>query len=170
MANKLNLKTINKAEKHTFTQKTITIPIDGKEYEVKIDTVFRQTKIQEMITKFLTSKNFQDFNVLDDAIKLSYYMFMILKNMTDLEIPEDITLAQEINLINSLIDLGIWEAIFAEISEDEINKVNKYLKKFNENLGELTKDGKGIDELVKSVGNELDELDELDGESGDVVG
>lgn len=150
MANKLNLKAINKLERHTFIQKTITITIDDKEYEVKIDSAFRQTKIKDMIIKFFTSKNFKDFSELEDeGTKVLYYMFLIVKTMTDLEIPDDITLAQELNLINSLIDLGIWDAIFAEIPEGEMKKINDFLQKFNENLNEAVNQG----DFIKSIEN-----------------
>jgi len=133
----LNLNVINSANEKQFTTKTIVIPVDGKDYEVEISQVFRTTKIEKMINSLVKSENLSKFSSFDESIKLSYYMFLIIREFTNLDIPDNLSIEEEINLISNLIDLGIFEAIMKEIPEDQIAKVNDYLQKFNMNLNKV---------------------------------
>ena len=134
--NKLNLKAIESASKK-FTTKTVIIPVDDVEYEVKIQQVFRTTKIEKMVMDFLKSENVKEIEKLDESVRIAYFMFLIMKEFTDLDIPNNLKFNEQINLINSLIDLGIWEEIFKEIPEEEIAKVNEFMVKFNLNLNKV---------------------------------
>jgi hypothetical protein len=153
---KLNMKIIENANKNQFTQKTVSVIVDGNEYDIIIDQQFKTTKIEKMVKNYLNSENREKFNELDEGAKIGYIMFLIIREFTDLEIPNNLKFEEEINLINSLIDLGVFEKIAQNIPESEIIKVNEFLQKFNENLNEIIKN-----ENIKG---------KLDGESSDVDG
>lgn len=153
---KLNMKIIENANKNQFTQKTVSVIVDGNEYDIIIDQQFKTTKIEKMVKNYLNSENREKFNELDEGAKIGYIMFLIIREFTDLEIPNNLKFEEEINLINSLIDLGVFEKIAENIPESEIIKVNEFLQKFNENLNEIIKN-----ENIKG---------KLDGESSGVDG
>jgi len=142
--NKLDLSVIKNASSKQFTTKTVCIPVDGKDYFVEIDTVFKTTKIEKMIMDFLKSENVKKLEELDECSKISYFMLMIICNFTSLEIPKDLEFAEQLNLISNLIDLGIFEKLIEQISDDEIKKVNEFMQKFNMNLN------KALEELNES--------------------
>jgi hypothetical protein len=164
-ANRLDFNTINKASEKQFVTKEIEIIVDDKPYSVAIDTVFKTTKIEKLIDRLIKSDNLQQYSELEDSVKLGYYFYLIIREFTNLDIPDNLSLEQELVLIKNLIDLGIYSAILAEIPDAEIRKIHDYLHKFNMNLNEI-KNG-NMDELVVnsiSVDGEDSELSDKDGE------
>jgi len=168
--NKLNLKAIESASKK-FTTKTVIIPVNDVEYEVEIQQVFRTTKIEAMIKKLLNSENLTEFNTFDESVKLSYYFYLIIREFTDLDIPNNLKLNEELNLINSLIDLGIFELIMVEIPESEITKINEFMQKFNMNLNQMLEETKTdeVNDENKDIENFAFGNVVID-ESGDLIG
>jgi len=157
----LNLNIINQANDNSFTIKEIEIVVGDKPYSVKIDQNFRTTKIEKMIKSLVKSENLKKFGEFDESIKLSYYMFLIIREFSNLDIPDNLSIEEEINLISNLIDLGIFEKIIAEIPEGEIMKVNDYLQKFNINLNkalEEINEGKNVSLENENVIINEDEL------------
>ena len=136
----LNLNVINQANEEQFTIKKITIPVNGVDYEVEVSQVFRTTKIEKMVTNFLKSGNIKEIEKLNDGSKINYFIFLIIKEFTNLNIPDNLKFTEELNLINNLIDLDIFSAIMAEIPENQIKKVNEFMHKFNMNLDEVIKE------------------------------
>lgn len=165
----LNLNVINQANENLFNTKEIEIIVGDKPYSVKIDQNFRTTKIEKMIKSLVKSENLKQFGEMDESVKLSYYFYLIIKEFSNLDIPDNLSIEEEINLISNLIDLGVFEKIIAEISEDQIMKVNDYLQKFNINLNEeLEEINKNKDEN-KDVENFAFGNVIVD-ESGDLIG
>jgi len=162
--NKLDLNTIKNASSKQFTTKTVCIPVDGKDYFVEIDTTFKTTKIEKMVMNFLKSEDVKELEVLDEGSKISYFMFMIIRNFTDLSIPEDLGFAEQLNLISNLIDLGIFEKLIENIPEDEIKKVNEYMVKFNLNLDKIIEEGK-----ENLISEDVVENKTVNDESGDLI-
>ncbi|MCK9331180.1 MAG: hypothetical protein M0Q94_14990 [Candidatus Cloacimonetes bacterium] len=147
----LNLNIINQANENSFPTKEIEIIVGDKPYLVVIDTVFKTTKIEKMIKSLVKSENIKKFEEFDESVKLSYYMYLLIKTFTNLDIPDKLSFEQEINLISSLIDLGIYEKVMAEFSEDEIKKVNDFLHKFNLNLNDAIKEMNKDNEIEVSI-------------------
>jgi hypothetical protein len=142
-ANRLDFNTINKASEKQFVTKTITIQVDGKDYEVTIDQSFKTTKAEKLIdslTKPEKLQRLQQINECSDSIKVSYYFYLIIREYTDLDIPNDLTFEQELVLIDGLINLGIYETILSEIPDGEIKKITDLIHKFSVNLQEVTKE------------------------------
>jgi len=156
--NKLDFNTIKKTSAKQFTTKEVEILVDGKNYLIVIDQVFRTTKIEKMIMKFVNSESIKQFNNCDESVKLSYYFYLIIKEFSDLEIPDNLKFNEEINLISSLIDLGIFEQIMKEIPKAEIKKVNEFMTKFNINLNKIIdEDDKVNEDLIDGINlNSLD--------------
>lgn len=130
----LTLNIINQANEEQFPTKEIEIIVGDKPYSVKIDQNFRVTKIEKMIKNLVNSKNIEEFKKYDQSIQLSYYFYLIIKNFSNLDIPDDLEFEQEINFISSLVDLNIMSTIIENIPEEEIKKINDYLQIVNINL------------------------------------
>ncbi len=149
---KLNLNVINSANEKQFTTKTVAILVDGKEYEVEISQVFKTTKIEKMVMNFIKSENIKEIEKLEDGVRIGYFMYLIIKNFTNLDIPDNLEFEKEIHLIDSLIDLGIFENILKEIPDEEIKKCNEYLRKLSQNMQQILDEGiddKLVGELKK---------------------
>ncbi len=159
----LNLNVINQANENLFTTKTVIIPVGGKDYSVEIQQVFRTTKIEKMVSSLVKSGNLKQFTEIDESVKLSFYMYLIIREFTNLDIPNNLSFEQEINLISSLIDLGIFELLINEIPESEVMKVNDYLQKFNMNLNQVL-DDMNKDKNISEV--DIVENDESGGQVG----
>jgi hypothetical protein len=163
---KLNLNAIKNASQKQFTTKTITILVDDQEYEVTIDQIFKLTKIEKMVMDFLKSEKVKKLEEVDESVKIAYFMFLILKKFTNVDVPNNLKFEEEINLINSLIDLGIWEEIFKYIPEEQITKVNEFMQKFNLNLNKVIEE-MGNEEVIDIVEGNEDIIEESGGQVGE---
>ena len=179
--NKLNSSVILEAYSKEFSQKKVVITIGNKNYEVLVDQKFRNTVIQEMFLESLN--NHDNYKDLSESIKTSYFMFLLIKYFTDLEIAKTDDFEYQIRLLNALLDLGIYEMLINSFPESEIEKVNEYVIKFSKNIGELMKDDKNIENLkniidgfrigedveVKDVVGEDENIWKVDGDAVDEV-
>ncbi len=109
-----------------------TIDIQG--YPVKINKVFRPSKIKVLIAEFasiideLKERGVDIENTNNTAIGLS----LILKHFTSLEIPSDFDVM--IEFYNALEDNHFLYPIISSFDENEIVKINEALKNVSENL------------------------------------
>jgi len=179
--NKLNSSVILEAYSKEFSQKKVVITIGNKNYEVLVDQKFRNTVIQEMFLESLN--NHDNYKDLSESIKTSYFMFLLIKYFTDLEIAKTDDFEYQIRLLNALLDLGIYEMLINSFPESEIEKVNEYVIKFSKNIGEFMKDDKNIENLkniidgfrigedveVKDVVGEDENIWKVDGDAVDEV-
>ena len=146
-----------------FIQKQVTVTINKKDYEVLVDQKFLPTKIQQLIQEGIS--NLDNFNGLDDSVRTSYFLYLIIKYFSDIEIAKTNDFETQIRIMNSLINLEIFDKIIGEFPESELEKINEYMLKFNSRIDEFMKDGKGIEYLKKIMGDELvDKVDESDNE------
>ncbi len=165
---KLNLNVINSANQKQFTTKTVTIPVDGKDYEVIIDQVFKTTKIEKMVMSFLQSDKIKKVNELEDSIRITYVMYLVLKEFTNLDIPNSLKFEEEINLIDNLINLGIFEAIFEHIPDEEIQRVNEYMQKITTNLNKILEND-GNNEMMVEMKKVIEDINIVDVNDGNDV-
>jgi hypothetical protein len=156
--NKLSSGTILSAYSKEFNQKKITLSIGKTNYEVLVDEKFKPSKLQKMIVEALT--NFNALKEYDEGVKLSYYMFLLIKHFTDIDIAQTDNLEEQIRILNAMVDLEIYEPLVNSFDKAEIQKATEYMKKFSERIAELAKDN-NINDIKSIVESEIkDEVTE----------
>lgn len=130
---KLTLDELKKQDERLDKQFDAYISIGDDVYEVKIDEVFRTSKqgkvLDDMIAFF--QEGGQRLELLEVATP--YTSLLLIKHFTDLEIPDDFDDA--IAHLQSLIDLGAFEAILNQLPESEVIKTYDKLRNV---LNEMT--------------------------------
>ena len=142
-----------------FVQKKVNIHINKKDYEVLVDQVFLPTKLNALIMESIS--NYDNLKELDESVKISYLMLLAIKQFTDIEIAKTDDFEYQIRVLNSLINLEVFDKIVSEFPESELEKINDYMLKFNDRIDEFIKDGKSIKYLKEVFG----EIGLVDGES-----
>jgi hypothetical protein len=155
---KLNSSIILQEYSKEFIQKQVIITVGGKDYEVLVDQKFRNTVLQTMVLEALN--NYKYLEGLDEGVKLSYYMFQMIKHFTDIDIAKTDNFEDQIRVLNAMIDLGIFETITNAFPENEINKASEFIKKFGKRIEEFVKENKNLDEVKKMIESEIKESDE----------
>ena len=167
--NKLNSSVILKEWSKEFVQKRVIIVINNKDYEVLVDQKFRNTVIQEMFLESLN--NHDNYKNLSESIKTSYFMFLLIKYFSDLEIAKTDEFEYQIRVLDAMLDLGIYETLMNSFPESEIEKVNEYVIKFSKNMDNFMKDDKNIEKLksiIDGFGIGEDVVDGVNIEEGDM--
>ena len=155
--NKLTSSILLQEQSKLFLTKKVTVNINKKDYEVLVDQKFLPTKIQQLIQEGIS--NLDNFNGLDDSVRTSYFFYLIIKYFSDIEIAKTDDFETQIRIMNSMINLEIFDKILGEFEESELEKVNEYILKFNGNLNELLKDEKGMEYFKKMMGDVLVDVD-----------
>ena len=155
--NKLTSSILLQEQSKLFVQKKVIVNINKKDYEVLVDQKFLSTKIQQLIQEGIS--NLDNFNGLDDSVRTSYFFYLIIKYFSDIEIAKTNDFETQIRIMNSMINLEIFDKILGEFEESELEKVNEYILKFNGNLNELLKDEKGMEYFKKMMGDVLVDVD-----------
>lgn len=153
--NKLNSGAILSQYSKEFTQKSLTLDVGGKNYQVLIDEKFKTSQIQKMILESL--KNMEKLKDVDEATKTSYYMLLMIKYFTDTGIPEDFE--EQIRVLSAMIDIDIFGKIIDAFNESEIKRASEFINKFAERLTEMTKENKSAEEMKELIEAEIKDED-----------
>ena len=145
-----------------FVQRKVIININKKDYDVLVDQVFLPTKLNKLIMESVS--NYEKIKELDESVKISYLMFLAIKQFTNLDFSKTDDFKTQISILNAMLDLEIFDKIVSEFPESELEKINEYMLKFNDRIDEFLKDGKSIEYLKEVFG----EIGLVDGE-GEVV-
>lgn len=137
MSNKINLKNLQSMADEKFKTREVIIG----DYSVNIDTVFRDSKITEMIKEFLEKLEYAKENNIT-INNSDYALLLMTKYFTDIEYPN--LYEEQIQVFTILVDLGLLNVILAEFGEEGMKAITEKINVFNENLGKLT------DELNKN--------------------
>jgi len=145
-----------------FVQRKVIININKKDYDVLVDQVFLPTKLNKLIMESVS--NYEKIKELDESVKISYLMFLAIKQFTNLDFSKTDDFKTQISILNAMLDLEVFDKIVSEFPESELEKINDYMLKFNDKIDQFMKDGKSIEYLKKVFG----EIGLVDGE-GEVV-
>lgn len=150
--NKLSPSIVKKAYSKEFTQKQITVEVDGKNYVINCDTKFKATKMQSLIMELAeVTKNLIGYEQLISLPQM--YMLLCIKYFSDLQV-ETNTFEENIAYFNMLFDLGIANKIIESFDKEELEKVNQFIEKANQNIKELKNNPKAYEamgELFKDI-------------------
>lgn len=156
--NKLNSSVILKEYSKDFVQKSITITIGGKDYEVLVDQKFRVTKIQQMLQEAL--KNLVEFKEEDLETTITYVTFLMIKYFTDVDVAKVEDFKEQIRVLNAMIDLEIFEKIANAFPESETAKVNKHMMNLSAKINEFLKENKNNKNIGGIIESEIAKLEE----------
>lgn len=131
---KLNLTNMNKADKKVFTTSDLVVEVEKQDFIVRIDDVFRTSKMD---------KAFQDFgNIMDycedNGIEWNagtVNLLVILENFTDIKFPDSII--NKFQLMVSLTDHGILQKVFDGFKKEELSRLDKRFGEMNKTLPKL---------------------------------
>lgn len=151
--NKLNSNAILGAYSKEFTQRKIILDVDGKNFEFLVDEKFKPSKVQALVSESLI--NFQKLKGYDESKRLKYYMFLIIKHFTDIEISDDFE--DQIRLLNAMIDLEIFEKIIDAFPEEEFVKCSDAIKQFGVRANKMLQDEKSMQEIKETIEDEFTE-------------
>jgi hypothetical protein len=154
---KLSSSAILQGYSKEFVQKKLTITIGNKDYDVLVDQKFRVTKLQEMIMEGL--ENYNNTKELDESVKTTYFLFLIIKHFTDIDVAKAEKFDEQIKVLKAMLDLEIFDKIVNAFPESEMKRIKDYMVKFTERVNELVNDKKSLEDLKDIVGNELKEMD-----------
>lgn len=141
--NKLRAEIITSTHKKEFTKKKIVLNIGGKDYEVLIDDKFQATKMQKMIIEAIT--NYKKLESVDDSVKLSYFMFLIIKYFSDIDLTKTENFDEQLRVLTAMLDLDIFEPIISAFPEEEIKKLNAFIDKFTTRVTESSEQNKSTE-------------------------
>lgn len=147
---KLTVDKIHELEQKRFARKRIGIEIDGETYFVKIDTKFRQSKIDELIQTVLRDMEESEKEGIE-ANPMIVSNLGILQMFTDLEFPENI--AKKMSTFIALVDLGVVEKVFEHFEEKEFEQLTNQIVGMKNRMPEMM-------EQFKKYSEELAEIDE----------
>lgn len=135
---KLTASSLNKLNSSLNQQTTITVCGD---YEIQIDTIFRESKIQKLVIDYLTI--LQNLHKLEKVTEetiinsISLVNVLIIKYFSNAPIPDIDDLGKLIQVSDTLLDLGITKNCFEHFPQSEIDKVKDALDRAAKESGRL---------------------------------
>jgi hypothetical protein len=123
------------------TQKTIRILNDN--YEVTIDTHFRESKINKVASKYLSL--LQQLNQKDDISEqtiisaINLLPTLVIAEFSTVPVnPDELqTIEELINTQNALLDTGILKDVWASFDGSEIKKVTGKMDELSKSAGQI---------------------------------
>jgi hypothetical protein len=155
---KLTLNELKKEDKKLNGQDEVSININGTDYKLSVDTVFRMTKkaqlLNDMVELFEEGRN--RLELFDMATP--YLSLLILKHFTSLDVPDDID--EALVMLRVLIDLDILGKLINILPEQEVTSVfelvTESVNNMRMNLEELEKEAERLSEQIEN--QELKEM------------
>ncbi|MNH66530.1 hypothetical protein D3C73_185630 [compost metagenome] len=139
MSKKLTSATINKLNKELDKKKTIYIL---GEYEVNINLVFNESKIDKVVFDYLSMfEEVNKNNEFDEEFirgTLAILNTFILREFSDVPmIPSDRNVQKLIQVSKALYNTGIMEEVMVAFDQEQLNKVFEKLQTGSKRVGEL---------------------------------
>ena len=157
--------TVNKAkELHKKFDEVdeMILEVNDQQFKIKYNKYFSETKINEVIKRFLVAySKLNSINAPKGLIPSFYVNLLVIKEFTSLgqddNFPED--LEGQLDMLNILLDLDVFFKILGKLPQSELNKVNDRISSLIIQLSDNY-------ELMKRAIDEA--IDEGDLENGDV--
>lgn len=140
-AKQIELSHIEKQNKEMSKLSSFTLD-EEQNLQIKYHEKFGKDKIDELLTELYEKTNYAKENNLtyfqEDDFFLQYTHFLIIKHFTSLEneIPDD--LESQINIMEQIYNIGLFERLFDEVlPPDQVEKVIEKLEGFIINLANV---------------------------------
>lgn len=159
--NKLTALDILNKNKSLDATDEFLISIDGDDFMVTHDVIFRKTKQQKVLEDMIKFFNEIDsFNAELLEMVTPYVSLLIIKHFTSLDVPEE--LEDAMNFLTALIDLGVLGKIINELPQDEVVKVFELLTETIDNIRKNVEEAEA--EALEASEKVEEKVDEVDGE------
>lgn len=148
----LNITELKKHNRKLDEKETHQLMVDGEEYSIGIDKLFRKTKQYKLIEDFAEFMNqaSKDVELLDLATP--YITLLFVKHFTSVNVPNEIEGA--IELLNVLIDLDLLNSILNLFPEDQVAEVYKIISATADKMSaEITETVNEIENIKEQVEN-----------------
>lgn len=110
---------------------------NGKTYKVKIADKFKETDIMKIVDGLLERSEMCKKENIKFNILLSLYG-LVIRTFTDIEFSKYPNLKKEylveINVLESLIDLGVYEQLISSFDNREVQKVEEIFSKYAKSM------------------------------------
>lgn len=135
VAKKLTLAELKKESKKLDEQKEVVININGTDYTIKYDLVFRKTKQRAVLEDVLYFfKEIGEQNIEQIEMASAYTSLLIIKHFTDLDVPDEID--EALLVLEEMVDMGLVGSLMNELPEDEVLKIFDLLTQTVNNVRE----------------------------------
>jgi len=163
MAKKLNTSNILSIAKQEFSfRKIIVTTPDKQEFEVQIQEKLNNTTIMNLISDLVERSNYCTNNNIEFNEVLHTYILLI-RYFTDIKFNTyksiKKNLSQDIQIINGLIDLGLFDQIMNHFDIDTMNKIQEALNKQSKAMQIVANN-----QLKQMIEDEYQTKDELENE------
>lgn len=139
MAKKLTASELNKLSSK-FNEKTTIHILDG-EFEVSINTNFRDSDIDNIVLNYLTvlQEIQRKEQITDELLKdtVSLLNTFVLREFTDLPIPKKNDIDSLIRVTKNLLDNGITNEVLSHIPRTQIIRVENRIKEAQKGIGKV---------------------------------
>lgn len=127
---------VNLANK-SFKKKIVTLTCADKTYDLSIEEHFRETTILELVDEMRERSQYCLKHEIKFDMMQTLYILMI-KKFTDIKFSQfkavEKQYAHELDVVKSLIDLGLFTQIIQAFDSKEVDKIGVYLERYKENM------------------------------------
>lgn len=110
---------------------------NDKSYEIKVSNKFKETDIMKIVDGLLERSEMCKKENIKFNVLLSLYGLLV-RTFTDIEFSKYPNLKKEylaeINVLESLIDLGVYEQLISSFDKNEIKKVEEIFSKYAKSM------------------------------------
>ncbi|MCM3256988.1 hypothetical protein M3664_04235 [Paenibacillus lautus] len=139
MSKRLTASALNKLDTKLNTQKVIHIL--ANQFEVKINTFFRESQIQNIVTTYLSLlQDLKSQTEIDDLLiqgTIGLLNTLTLREFTDLPIPKSNSIVDLIKVSKTLLDTGIMKETFEAFDQEQMSKIEDKIKSVNSEVGKI---------------------------------
>lgn len=170
MAKKVTKYNFNNDVKEYFKKEKKTLEgKNGKKYEITFSTKLSEKQKQEMLQTYIDFTNVIKEND-DDYDKNVIYLLILIRYLTDIYVYDEndkentnkskyaeesdslyVLISKELDILNCLVELGLFSQIIENLNTDAIKELNDYLLKFTETSNKILDEYQSkIDEMKKN--------------------
>lgn len=142
MAKKLNTSNILSIAKQEFSFRKIVVTTpDKQEFEVQIQEKLNDTTIMNLISDLVERSNYCTKNNIEFNEVLHTYILLI-RYFTDIKFSTykstEKNLSQDIQIINGLIDLGLFKQIISHFDKETMEKIQGSMDSYAKQLNQVS--------------------------------
>jgi len=139
MTKKLTATALKKLDNQLSSHKEILVY--DNQFTVKINETFRESKIEAVTMTYMSIlQELKARTEMDDLLiqgTIGLLSTLILREFTDLPIPQTNTIEELIKVSKVLLDTGIMKEVFDGMDKEELGKIEEKIKSINNEVGKI---------------------------------
>lgn len=152
-AKKINYSNVKSLSSKTFIKKEHIIEVDGQQFKIMVDSKLKQTEISKIVGELEIRSSYCRRKKIDFDMNVYLYLLLI-KYFTDVEFPKvkkdnlELTFKQEMNMMENLLDLGLFDKIIDLLPDDCMQQVSDIFEKYKDKVDNIMDNVLSIDEQM----------------------